>query len=91
MNGHSSDEPNESNCMGNAITSRLDYLQGKNEIVFMINDFDKFQELIFTCSMLYSEMAIKQTFGGRSQKITPEFISATKLKILAENDSHLND
>lgn len=32
--------------------------------------------------MLYSVMAIKQTFGGRSQKITPEFIFAAKLKIL---------
>lgn len=34
--------------------------------------------------MLYNEMAIKHTFGGRSQKITPEFMSATKLKILAQ-------
>lgn len=34
--------------------------------------------------MLYNEMAIKQTFGGRSQKITPEFIVATKLKILTK-------
>lgn len=35
--------------------------------------------------MLYNEMAIKQTFGGKSQKITPAFMSATKLKILAKN------
>lgn len=34
--------------------------------------------------MLYNEMAIKQTFGGKSQKITPAFMSATKLKILAQ-------
>lgn len=89
MNGHNSEENTGIICIGNSIISSVDYFphgkRNENHLrVFEKNIRVYFENygLQFTCSILYNEMAIKPTFGGSRQKITPEFMVATKLKIL---------
>lgn len=51
--------------------------------------YEKFKMKMFTCSVVYNEMAMKSVFGGRSAKIVPLFIFDRKPKILkSEEEFH---